>query len=460
MPPKRARSASDAAAKPASKKAVTKSRDLKERVQSNANLIQLLPRDVLVHVLSMLFEDDLARLMCVDQLFSTVTRSEELWRRVCDRLGVVRPASRTHGFLDVFNKWIVRWWTGNGASVTCMHGSRMPIRCVHVDVSQGIILAGSRDGFVSVWQAPPPGFQGLYFDTPAMVSLGAHGGPVSSMHVMRDIGADRKILVGVSRPECHVALWTLAGTRLQTYGQFVDSVFAVKGDSGAGTAGVVVAGGGQDDCTSKVWDLQSGAELLTLQHRGSVRGVHLNCLSGGSPHTFWTASLDAHARLFDLRVGQSAVGEFFNSGAGLHAVQQHRERLLTCSGRPQDIVRIWDVRKLGAAAAAAPSRSAKAPVEGVLFDCKGHSSAVSCGQFDSSKIVSGSYDGTVRVWSATNGRHLHTLKRPIKTTGTADKVQSVSFDGLRLAVGYEQPVRSEDGTAPGWNVCAWDLGGE
>ena len=59
---------------------------------------------------------------------------------------------------------------------------------------------------------------------------------------------------------------------------------------------------------------------------------------------------------------------------------------------------------------------------------------------EGSRVVSGSNDGTVNVWSAETGKLLHTL------AGHDFEVQSVAMDGSRVVSG------SSDKTVKVWNV--------
>ena len=74
----------------------------------------------------------------------------------------------------------------------------------------------------------------------------------------------------------------------------------------------------------------------------------------------------------------------------------------------------------------------------VINTLTGHSGYVYSVSFspDGSRIVSGSYDRTVRVWDAITGQVINTL------TGHSDRVWSVSFsaDGSRLVSGSEHKM--------------------
>ena len=78
-----------------------------------------------------------------------------------------------------------------------------------------------------------------------------------------------------------------------------------------------------------------------------------------------------------------------------------------------------------------------------LKSLAGHTDAVLSVAFspDGSRIISGSYDNTVRVWDATSGEELRSL------AGHTDRVWSVAFspDGSRIVSGSsDQTVRVWD----------------
>src|SRR5216683_1165985 len=80
-----------------------------------------------------------------------------------------------------------------------------------------------------------------------------------------------------------------------------------------------------------------------------------------------------------------------------------------------------------------------------LYTYRGHSLGVNAVAWspDSKRIASGSDDGTVQVWDATDGRHVFTYR------GHSDRVQAVAWspDGTRIA------SASYDNTVQVWNAA-------
>ena len=81
---------------------------------------------------------------------------------------------------------------------------------------------------------------------------------------------------------------------------------------------------------------------------------------------------------------------------------------------------------------------------GALLTLKGHTSSVSSASFsaDGTRIVTGSYDHTAKVWDAKTGAERLTLKGHTSVVGSA----SFSTDGTRIVTG------SEDKTAKVWDA--------
>jgi WD40 repeat protein/tRNA A-37 threonylcarbamoyl transferase component Bud32 len=174
----------------------------------------------------------------------------------------------------------------------------------------------------------------------------------------------------------------------------------------------------------KVWDARTGQELLTLKgHTGQVRGV---CFSPDSRHLA-SASEDQTVRLWDADTGQE-VRTLTGHLADVTSVcfSPDGRRLATASS--DNTVRVWD---------AATGQE--------LLLLMGHIDDVRsvCFSPDGRRLASGSDDKTVRVWDAGTGQEVLTLK------GHTGQVRGVCFspDGRRLA------SASWDGT-----VRLWDAG--
>eukprot|EP00756_Hemistasia_phaeocysticola_P010750 Hpha_TRINITY_DN15042_c3_g15::TRINITY_DN15042_c3_g15_i1::g.125778::m.125778/K10260/FBXW7, SEL10; F-box and WD-40 domain protein 7 len=123
---------------------------------------------------------------------------------------------------------------------------------------------------------------------------------------------------------------------------------------------------------------------------------------------------------------------------GVHCVQYDRNELMTGSDALNEIG-IWDLKGLRL-----PARQTSV-LRGGVKECqngtlRGHTSAVTCLQFDDERVLSGSLDSTVRLWNRRDRSCVRVLN------GHLDKVWCAVFCGNRAVSG------SSDKT-----VRIWDL---
>ncbi|KAK1139415.1 hypothetical protein N8T08_000778 [Aspergillus melleus] len=164
---------------------------------------------------------------------------------------------------------------------------------------------------------------------------------------------------------------------------------------------------GSDDKTIKLWDAQTGEELRTLEgHSYSVCSVAFSL----DRQKIVSGSYDKTIKLWDAQTGNE---------------------LRTLEGYSYSVYSLWDTQ-----------------TGNELRTLKGHSYSVHSVAFfsDGQKIMSGSYDKTIKLWDAQTGNELRTLK------GHSYSVHSVAFssDGQKIVSG------SDDKTIKLWDAQTGD----
>ena len=178
-----------------------------------------------------------------------------------------------------------------------------------------------------------------------------------------------------------------------------------------------------DDDTVRVWDAGSGQELLLLEgHEAGVDAVGFSpdgtrILSSGNDHTVRVWDADSGQQLLTLEGHERPVYAARFSPDGTRIV----------SGSSDDTMRVWD---------------ADSGQELLLLE--GHEGRVYAAGFspDGTRILSGGVDRTVRVWDADSGQELLVLE------GHEARVYTAGFspDGTRIV------SSSHDGAVRVWDA--------
>jgi WD40 repeat protein len=172
----------------------------------------------------------------------------------------------------------------------------------------------------------------------------------------------------------------------------------------------------------KVWDAQTGRQQLA--RKAHTKSIHAAAFSPDGKHLV-SMSFDQTVKLWDAANGQELLtlnplekGTSIVATGGGVAFSPDGTRLAAGIIAPPlaNVVRVWDV-----------------PGGREILTLRGHTDVVSSLAFsrDGLRLASGSWDQTVRVWDAQTGKVVHTLT---KHTGA---VWGVAFspDGTRLASG-------------------------
>jgi WD40 repeat protein/energy-coupling factor transporter ATP-binding protein EcfA2 len=173
------------------------------------------------------------------------------------------------------------------------------------------------------------------------------------------------------------------------------------------------------DGTARVWDAQTGAELVTLSHEGSVWKTQWNA----DESRILTRSEDGTARVWDAETGAELVTLSHEGSVYQAQWNADESRILTASydGR----ARVWDAET------------------GAELVTLSHGDAVWEAQWnaDESRILTQSDDGTARVWDAETGAELVTLSH-------GDRVTQAQWNADESRI----LTRSDYGTARVWDA--------
>jgi WD40 repeat protein/serine/threonine protein kinase len=186
------------------------------------------------------------------------------------------------------------------------------------------------------------------------------------------------------------------------------------------------------DRTAKVWDVRTGAELLTL--KGHTKFVTRAAFSPDGTRVV-TGSHDQTARVWEVPSARpEGVGQ---TGKEVLTLKGHTEWIMSAAYSP-------DGTRIVTASEDRTARVWDAQTGAELTKLEGHTNGVMSAAFspDGTRIVTASRDQTARVWDAGTGKELLALK------GHTEWVLSAAYspDGTRIV------TASEDRTARVWDA--------
>jgi WD40 repeat protein len=316
-----------------------------------------------------------------------------------------------------YDRTVRVWDAQTGQEERTLKGHTDRVSCVCFSPDGKRLATASWDQTTKVWDARTGHEQ---------LTLNGHTGPVDGVC----FSPDGRRLASASFDQT-VRVWDAqTGQETLSLQGHTDAVFGVcfspDGRRLASASGVWDGHKGRGTGEVKVWDAQTGQQLLTLN--GHAERVHGVCFSPDG-RRLATASWDGTVKTWDAQTGQETLTlEGHTSDVMGVCFSPDGKRLATASS--DQTVKVWDAR-----------------TGQEQLTLKGHSGPVFgvCFSPDGRRLASASHDWTVKVWDAQTGQDVLTPR------GHTDRVTCVCFspDGQCLAsASGDRTVRLWDATPP------------
>ncbi|RKP11803.1 WD40-repeat-containing domain protein [Piptocephalis cylindrospora] len=211
--------------------------------------------------------------------------------------------------------------------------------------------------------------------------------------------------------DCQVKVWDLPTNQcLRSLSGHCGSVLCLQFDPAH------IFTGGSDSMILQ-WDSLTGERVGQLEgHEGSVLGVRFN------REFLVSCSKDKTVRLWD-RASRNCLRTMRGHEVAVNAVQFSLRHNLIASGSGDRTIRIWDLER----------------GDGVRT-MEGHGRGVACLEFDGRTLITGASDSLIKLWDVRTGGCIRTLE------GHESLVRTLAWDGLdRIVSGsYDQTVKVWD----------------
>lgn len=244
---------------------------------------------------------------------------------------------------------------------------------------------------------------------PTLIVQTGHQRPV----MMVAISADGRVLVSQSHDGTAIVWDTATGHQARTI-----KIGTLPVPISLTQDGKTLATNGNGIGEIKLWDLETGEELLTLK----IQSTNANSLAFSPDGKLLAAGEGASVRIWEVPSGR-ALGTFAGSAADINSLAFSGDGRTLCGGSDDKSVAVWEVatRKL-------------------LRRLKGHTARVSSVAIspDGKVIASGSWDRTVRLWNAETGQAIKTLSAhmgyvtSVAIDGDGKTLVSAGGDAIRL----------------------------
>ncbi len=306
------------------------------------------------------------------------------------------------------------WESVSGAQVAVLRGHTEPVSEAAFSPDGRRVATVSPDHTVRLWRS---GIQeSLLVAHPESSTARAHFSP----------RGDRVVTIGVDRT---ARVWDV---------DTGDEIALLKGHTDVVKSGTFSRDGLQivttsKDQTARVWDVEAATQVAVCKgHTGRISSASF------SPHgrQVLTAAWDGTVRVWEAGTGKQRVrvgpgrGFVFTRTFSRAFFSPDGRKFLAVGGRRATV---WNTQ-----------------TEAELWELEGQGGSMTCAEFsrDGAWCVTGSDNGTARVWSAETGRQLAVLEGHDSPMGFMDKVVHASFspDGEHVV------TSSWDSTARVWDA--------
>jgi WD40 repeat protein/serine/threonine protein kinase len=366
------------------------------------------------------------------KIWDTEKGGEPLRTLVGHNGGVPSVAFSPDGKRIVSGSWdetLKIWDVETGREVRTLRGHKAEVTSVAFSPDGKRIVSGSaqRDRTVKIWDAETGN---------EVMTLSGHRGAVHSVAYSPDgrriasVSVDQRVAVlmdgrRIVSPDDKGTLkvWDAeSGIEVITQQQHegVTSV-AFSPDGGR-----IVSGGGQKDKTIKIWDAASGRTVMNLRgHEGSVQSVAYS--PDGT--RIVSCSSDNTLRVWDVESGdEMATLHGHEEDVRSVAYSPDGRQIVSCSF--DNTLKLWDAENSGQVRTL---RGHKAEVTSVAFKPDGRHIVSSGGQGD----------GTIKVWDAKTGIEVMTLSGH-KGPGPVNSVAYSPDGGLIVSCSFDRTIKVWD----------------
>nr|XP_033785155.1 U3 small nucleolar RNA-associated protein 15 homolog isoform X1 [Geotrypetes seraphini] len=189
---------------------------------------------------------------------------------------------------------------------------------------------------------------------------------------------------------------------------------------------------GSDDYTSKLWDIPNATEIMS--YREHTDYIRCGCTSKLNADLFVTGSYDHTVKVFDARTERSVMS--MEHGQPVESVLFYpSEALLVSAGGRY--VKVWDMLKGGQ----------------LLVSLRNHHKTVTCLCLSSSgqRLLSGSLDRHVKVYSTTNYKVVHSFDYAASILSLAlapeDEIIIIGMTNSVFNVRHRKPEGKKESTS-------------